>query len=92
MDKLDILGLSGNQVSDLSPLKGHERWKYLFLGDNKITDLTVLVETAKAANAKPDHSAWFWQVFLKGNPLSEAAKTTQLAELKSQTNGKTTIE
>lgn len=85
MDKLDSLDIRGNQVADLTPLKGHERWKFLFLDNNKITDLEVLVETAKAANAKPDRSASFWQVFLAGNPLSDAAKSQQLEELKKQT-------
>jgi internalin A len=82
MDKLDSLDLRGNQVSDLSPLRGHERWTFLLLDNNKITDLGVLVETAKAANAKPDRSASFWQIFLTGNPLSDAAKNQQLGELK----------
>ncbi|MDA1049634.1 MAG: leucine-rich repeat domain-containing protein [Planctomycetota bacterium] len=85
MDKLDTLFAGGNQVADLSPLKGHERWKFLSLENNKITDLGVLVETAAAANAKPDRSASFWQVFLTGNPLSDAAKSQQLEELKKQT-------
>ncbi|MBC8356050.1 MAG: leucine-rich repeat domain-containing protein [Planctomycetes bacterium] len=84
MDKLDSLDLRGNQVADLTPLKGHERWKFLFLDKNKITDLGVLVETAKAANAKGDRSASFWQVFLAGNPLSDAAKGAQLEELRKQ--------
>ncbi|MCA9145412.1 MAG: leucine-rich repeat domain-containing protein [Planctomycetaceae bacterium] len=84
-DKLDSLDIRGNQVADLSPLRGRESWKFLFLDNNKVTDISVLVQTAKAANAKPDRSASFWQVFLAGNPLSDAAKTQQLAELKNQT-------
>lgn len=85
MDKLDTLDLSKNQVADLTPVKGHERWSFLLLENNKITDLSVLVDTAKAANGKPDRSASFWKVYLKGNPLTDAAKGAQLAELKKQT-------
>lgn len=85
LPKLDSLDLSGNQVADLSPLKGFERWKFLFLEKNKVADLGILVEAAKAANAKPDRSASFWQVFLAGNPLSDSAKGPQLDELKKQT-------
>ncbi len=85
LTKLDSLDLSGNEVADLSPLKGFERWKFLFLDKNKIADLGVLVEAAKAANAKPDRSASFWKVFLTGNPLSDEAKGPQLEELKKQT-------
>ncbi len=84
MDKLDSLDLRGNQVDDLSPLRGHERWTFLILDNNKISDLGVLVETAKAANAKQDRFASFWQIFLTGNPLSDAAKNQQLGELKQQ--------
>jgi Leucine Rich repeats (2 copies) len=85
MDKLDTLDVQGNQITDLSPLKGRERWKYLLLQKNKITDLAILVETATAANAKPDRSGSFWQVYITGNPLSDDAKNKQLAELKKQT-------
>ena len=49
---------------------------------NKIADLTPLVEAAQA-DAKGDRRwAPYLRLFLAGNPLSEDAKTKQLAALK----------
>ena len=37
---------------------------------------------AKADNEGPKRFAPFWNVYLAGNPLSDAAKTAQVEELK----------
>jgi hypothetical protein len=55
---------------------------FLFLDNNKITDLKVLIEMGKADKEGPQNFAPFWQVYLKGNPLSDEAKKSQLEELK----------
>jgi hypothetical protein len=54
----------------------------LFLKNNKITDLKVLVEMAKKDFAGQKRFAPFWRVYLAGNPLSDEAKTKQVEELK----------
>jgi internalin A len=76
------LDLQDNQISDISPLRSQEDLKYLFLQKNKITDLAPLVEAAKADAKGPMRFAPFLELYLAGNPLSENAKTKQLAELK----------
>jgi len=82
LKKLDSLDLRGNAVADIAPLKELTEWKYLFLDKNKLTDLKVLIDMGKADKAGSQRFAPFWNVFLSGNPLSEEAKKSQLAELK----------
>jgi internalin A len=79
---LASLDLRKNNIADIAPLKGMNRFEYLFLDNNKITDLQVLIEMAKADKAGPQRFSPFWQVYLKGNPLSDDAKKGQLEELK----------
>ena len=82
LKSLDSLDLRGNAIADISPLKGLTEWKFLFLDNNKVTDLKVLIEMAKADKEGSQRFAPFWQVYLKGNPLSDEAKKAQLDELK----------
>ena len=56
--------------------------RYLLLNNNKVTDLQVLVEMAAKDNAGEKRISPFWHLYLKGNPLSDAAQGKQLAELK----------
>ncbi|NJM35321.1 MAG: hypothetical protein HC850_12120 [Rhodomicrobium sp.] len=63
-------------------MAGHTEWTYLFLSGNKITDLAVLVAAAKKDFEGQKRFAPFWRLYIGDNPLSEAAKTTQLDELK----------
>jgi len=81
---LERLDIRGNQVSDLAPLSGLTEWKYLIADKNKITDLSVLIAMCKKDLADPKNTRFapFWNIYLYGNPLSDAAKTTQLEELK----------
>jgi Leucine-rich repeat (LRR) protein len=79
---LQSLDMMGNGISDLSPLAGMTELRFLFLDRNKITDLQVLVEMAKTDIAGEKRFAPFCRIFLKENPLSDAAKGPQVEELK----------
>lgn len=81
--KLSSLDLKDNGIADIKPLSGLTELRYLFLDGNKVSDISTLVAMAKADAAKEKRFAPFWRVYLDGNPLSETAKSTQLAELKS---------
>jgi hypothetical protein len=81
LKRLQRLDLRGCGVSDLSPLAKLTEWTYLMLDNNKIADLGVLVEMAKADNAGQKRFSPFWNIYLFGNPLSDAAKG-QIEELK----------
>jgi internalin A len=89
LKNLERLDLRGCGVSDLAPLAGHTEWRYLFLNDNKITDLAVLVEAAKKDFEGQKRFAPFWQIWVGGNPLSDEAKTKQLAEITKYGSSKT---
>jgi Leucine-rich repeat (LRR) protein len=82
LTRLSTLDLRGCGVADLSPLKGLNQWQFLLLDNNQITDLGVLVEMATADAAGEMRFAPFWRIYLAGNPLSDAAKTQQVAKLK----------
>ena len=75
------IGLSGNQIKDISPMKGLKPQSFIFLQDNQIADLAPLVEMMKADLAGEKRFAPYVQVYLKGNPLSDAGKK-QVEELK----------
>jgi len=57
--------------------------KFLFLDRNKVSELTTLVAMAKKDAEGDKRFAPYWQVFLAGNPLSDAARKTQLAALRT---------
>jgi hypothetical protein len=80
---LERLDLRKNAVADLSPLAGLTELRYTMLQENKVTDLAILVEMAKKDAAGEKRFAPFWKLYLKANPLTDAAKTTQVAELKT---------
>jgi len=82
MKWLSTLDARRNKIKDLTPLAGLTNLKYLMLDGNQISDLTPLVTMAKKDAAGEKRFAPYWQVWLGGNPLSGAAKSTQLAELK----------
>ena len=77
---LFTLSLSQNQISDVKPLTGLTGLSSLFLEGNKIKDLAPLVEWAAAD--KEQRFAPFLNLYLKGNPLSSAAKGKQTSALK----------
>lgn len=76
------VGLSGNKITDLAPLKGLKPQSFLFLEGNQIADLAPLVEMMKADLGGEKRFAPYVQVYLKGNPLSDAGKK-QVEELKA---------
>src|SRR6266496_1022907 len=77
---LFTLSLSKNAISDLSPLSELPGLYNLFLENNQIRDLSALVVMTK--QDKERRFAPFLNVYLKGNPLSSAAKSKQIASLK----------
>jgi Leucine-rich repeat (LRR) protein len=89
LTQLCILSLKGNRIADLSAIEGLEDLRFLFLENNQIQELSVLVDMAKK-DAKGEHRFTpYWKIYLSGNPLSEAARTSQAAELRS--NGSTVV-
>jgi Leucine-rich repeat (LRR) protein len=80
--RFSILKLSDNAIEDISPATQHPPQSMLLVERNKIADLTALVAAAKADAEGRKNFAPFLRLYLEGNPLSEAAKTEQLAALK----------
>lgn len=79
---LDLLKLTDNQVADLAPLSKLNQIRLLLLERNKVADLAPLVASAKADSEGEKRFAPFLDLYLAGNPLSDAAKNDQLAALK----------
>lgn len=80
---LMTLKLSDNKVEDISPIPKKNQLKMLLLERNKITDLSPLVTAAKEDAAGEKRFAPFLRLYITGNPLSDAAKSQQLDELKT---------
>lgn len=80
--RLLTLDLNDNQIEDLAPVTKQTELSMLLLERNKVKDLAVLIPWAKADADGPKRFAPYLRIYLKGNPLSEAAKTTQTATLK----------
>ena len=79
LQTLSSFSAAGNRISELSPLNGLTRLSFLMLENNKIKDLGTLVEMGR--KDKEQRFAPFLQLYLKGNPLSNKAKKTELPEL-----------
>ena len=79
---LYLLKLSDNQITDVTPLQNMRNIKMLFLERNKLEDLTPLVKACQEDAEKTRSFAPFLRLYVKDNPLSEAAKNEQLAKLK----------
>lgn len=79
---LSSVDLSGCGISNVDSLTGLTDLKHVILADNKLTDLKSLVEMAKKDAAGEMRFAPFWNLYLTGNPLSDAAKKQQIPELK----------
>ncbi len=78
---LMTLSLNATGVADLGALEGLGNLYYLFLEKNKVTDLTPLYNLLKKDNDGPKRFAPFINIYLAGNPLSEAGKK-QVAAMK----------
>lgn len=83
LKQLCVLSLKGNRIADLSPLSGLPALRMLFLENNQIRDLDVLVDMATKDAQNEKRFAPFVKIYLSGNPLSDAARTSQAAELRS---------
>lgn len=81
--KLTTLDLNDNQVEDVAPLARQTEISLLMLERNTIKDLGPLVTACKADADKDKRFAPYLRLYLKGNPLSDAAKMNQLTALKT---------
>src|SRR5262249_14779041 len=82
VNRLMVLDLNDNQVQDLTPLMKQTELSLLMLERNRIGDLTPLVTMAKADAEGPTRFAPYLRLCVAGNPLSDAARTSQLGALK----------
>ena len=83
LKRLDTLDARQNKIVDLAPLKTLTDMRLTMLQSNAITDLTPLVEMATADANGPKRFAPYWELYVGGNPLSDAAKTTQAEALRA---------
>jgi hypothetical protein len=80
--RLMTLNLNDNNIVDLAPLTKQKEISLLMLERNKITDLSPLVDMARADTEGAKRFAPYLRLYLAGNPLSEAARSSQVAALK----------
>lgn len=80
---LTNLDIDRNEVTSLESLKPLTELDILLVRDNKISDLQPLVEMCQKDAEGEKRFAPYLRLYLKGNPLSEAAKGEQLEKLKS---------
>ena len=59
---------------DLKPLSELTELRFLILDNNKVTDLSVLVQMAEKDAAGDQRFAPFWNLFLGGNPLTRGGE------------------
>ena len=69
-----MLSLKGNQVVDISPLEPLAELQFLFLDGNKVTDLAPLHRMMKKDFDSSKEWAPYCNVYLDGNPLTDASK------------------
>gem|GEM_PF-699919 len=79
---LESLDLHQTDLKNLDFLQPLTELKRLTLNSNKIEDLSPLVEACEADAAGPRRFSPFLRLDLRGNPLNDMAKSTQLAKLK----------
>lgn len=79
---LGTLSLNDTGLSDLSGLDGVRNLNHLFVERNKLTDLGPLLAIVKRDAEGDQRFAPFLNLYLTGNPLSSAGKTT-VTKLKS---------
>ena len=71
---LSSFSAAGNRISDLTPLKGLQNLSFLFLEKNQIADLQPLLDSLKADYEGKQYFAPYVNIYLRGNPLSKAAR------------------
>jgi hypothetical protein len=98
LDRLNVLHLNGNQITDIAPVAGCFRLNHLFLANNQIvtlaplTGLVYLANLDLAGNAVADLAPLVAntgfgsgdQIWVAGNPLSEAAINEQIPALRAR--------
>lgn len=82
MKWLSMLSLKGNKVTDLAPLEPLAELQFLFLENNQITDFSPLHRMWKKDNDGSREWAPYCQIFIEGNPVSDASKKL-IEELKA---------
>jgi Leucine-rich repeat (LRR) protein len=80
--KLNCLDLKDNAIKDLAPLAKQTELRILCLERNQVADLASLVAACKADAEGEKRFAPYLQLYLTGNPLSDSAKSQQVAALK----------
>jgi internalin A len=83
LTRITTLELKDNQISDITPLAKETELSLLMLERNKITDLMPLMNAAKADYEGPKRFAPYLRLYVSGNPLSDAGRTSQLATLRA---------
>jgi internalin A len=81
--RITTLELKDNQITDISPLAKQTELSLLMLERNRITDLTPLMNAARADYEGPKRFAPYLRLYVSGNPLSDAGRTSQLATLRA---------
>ena len=79
---LSTLDLSGCGLKDLAFLAPLTSLRLLILEENRITDLQPLLRAAEKDAETDERFAPFLRLYLKGNPLSEEARSQQISALK----------
>jgi internalin A len=83
LTRITTLELKHNQISDITPLAKQTELSLLMLERNKITDLMPLMNSARADYEGPKRFAPYLRLYISGNPLSDAGRTSQLATLRA---------
>jgi uncharacterized protein (TIGR03067 family) len=81
--RITTLELKDNRISDITPLAKQTEPSLVMLERNKITDLIPLMNAAKADYEGPKRFAPYLRLYVSGNPLSDAGRTSQLATLRA---------
>ena len=79
---LQTLSIKQNRVTDLAPLTSLTAWHGLYLDQNQVSDLAPLVTMVQPDRQPIKGLQPFWIVSLRGNPLSEQARSRELPELR----------
>jgi internalin A len=84
LKSLQILSIKQNRVTDLTPLTSLTAWRGLYLDQNQVSDLAPLVTMVQPDRQPVKGVTPFWIVSLRGNPLSEVARSRDMPELRKR--------
>ena len=80
---VSTLELKDNQIADVAPLTKLHELSLVLLERNKIADISALVAAAKGDYEGAKRFAPYLRLYISGNPLSDAGRTSQLATLRA---------